>query len=307
MFCFGTRDHRPVLLKEAIGALAIRPEGIYVDATFGRGGHSREILKRLGPHGRLIALDRDPEAVASAKALANDPRFWIVQSDFRELDRVLDALGIEEIDGILFDLGVSSPQLERGERGFSFRREGPLDLRMDPTIGQSAAELLAEIDEERLAEILRRYGEERYAKRIARAIVKARKEAPIGTTLRLAKIVERAVPKREPGKHPATRTFLALRIYLNRELEALEEALEQALSRLKRGGRLVVIGFHSLEDRIVKHFIRRYGRPPPRPRNLPPPLFEPRLKPLGKIKPTSEEISQNRRARSAIMRVAEKL
>lgn len=314
-----TESHRPVLLDEALSRLAIKPGGVFVDATFGRGGHSREILRRLGPSGKLIALDKDPEAIASqeAEALRCDPRFTLVKADFRELSRVLDQLGTKQIDAILLDLGVSSPQLDRAERGFSFLKEGPLDLRMDPKEGPSAAELIARIDEKTLAEILRRYGEERHAKRIAKAIVQARQQKPIWTTTRLAEIVAGAMPNRghrsrrqshrEPGKHPATRTFQALRIYLNRELEALEEVLPQALERLKPGGRLVVISFHSLEDRIVKDFIRRHAKPPPVPRHLPPPPFKPKLRDLGKVKPTREEIAQNPRARSAIMRVAERL
>jgi 16S rRNA (cytosine1402-N4)-methyltransferase len=302
--------HVPVLLHEALDALRIDPRGIYVDATFGRGGHSRAILQRLGPDGRLLALDRDPAAVAAAADIA-DPRFSIVHAPFSELGRVLDERGIQRIDGLLLDVGVSSPQIDDAARGFSFRQDGPLDMRMDPTRGPSAAQWLEEVDEDELAHIIRKYGEERFAKPVARAIVAARQAGPLSSTRQLAQIVATAVRKREPGQDPATRTFQAVRIHLNRELEELEAALGQGLQHLGPRGRLVAIAFHSLEDRLVKQFIRRHSTVPDDLARLP--LREDQLPPrplaaIGRaVKPSAAEIAVNPRARSAVMRVAERI
>jgi 16S rRNA (cytosine1402-N4)-methyltransferase len=301
--------HVPVLLDEALDALRIDPNGIYVDATFGRGGHSRAILQRLGPHGRLLALDRDPTAVVAAADIA-DPRFSIVHAPFSHLGRVLDEHGITHIDGLLLDVGVSSPQIDDAQRGFSFRQDGPLDMRMDPTRGPSAAQWLEEVDEDELAHIIRKYGEERFAKQVARAIVTARQTGPLTGTRQLAQVVAAAVRKREPGQDPATRTFQAVRIHINRELEELEAALGQGLQHLAARGRLVAIAFHSLEDRLVKHFIRRHSTVPDDLARLP--LREDQLPPrplaaVGRaIKPSAAEVAANPRARSAVMRAAER-
>lgn len=301
--------HVPVLLDEALDALRIDPNGIYVDATFGRGGHSRAILQRLGPHGRLLALDRDPAAVVAAADIA-DPRFNIVHAPFSHLGRVLDEHGITHIDGLLLDVGVSSPQIDDAQRGFSFRQDGPLDMRMDPTRGPSAAQWLEEVDEDELAHIIRKYGEERFAQQVARAIVTARQTGPLTGTRQLAQIVAAAVRKREPGQDPATRTFQAVRIHINRELEELEAALGQGLQHLAARGRLVAIAFHSLEDRLVKHFIRRHSTVPDDLARLP--LREDQLPPrplaaVGRaIKPSAAEVAANPRARSAVMRAAER-
>lgn len=301
--------HVPVLLDEALDALRIDPNGIYVDATFGRGGHSRAILQRLGPHGRLLALDRDPAAVVAAADIA-DPRFSIVHAPFSHLGRVLDEHGITHIDGLLLDVGVSSPQIDDAQRGFSFRQDGPLDMRMDPTRGPSAAQWLEEVDEDELAHIIRKYGEERFAKQVARAIVAARQAGPLTGTRQLAQVVAAAVRKREPGQDPATRTFQAVRIHINRELEELEAALGQGLQHLAARGRLVAIAFHSLEDRLVKHFIRRHSTVPDDLARLP--LREDQLPPrplaaVGRaIKPSAAEVAANPRARSAVMRAAER-
>jgi 16S rRNA (cytosine1402-N4)-methyltransferase len=301
--------HVPVLLDEALDALRIDPNGIYVDATFGRGGHSRAILQRLGPHGQLLALDRDPAAVVAAADIA-DPRFSIVHAPFSHLGRVLDEHGITHIDGLLLDVGVSSPQIDDAQRGFSFRQDGPLDMRMDPTRGPSAAQWLEEVDEDELAHIIRRYGEERFAKQVARAIVTARQTGPLTGTRQLAQVVAAAVRKREPGQDPATRTFQAVRIHINRELEELEAALGQGLQHLAARGRLVAIAFHSLEDRLVKHFIRRHSTVPDDLARLP--LREDQLPPrplaaVGRaIKPSAAEVAANPRARSAVMRAAER-
>ncbi len=300
--------HSAVLLTEAIDALAVRPEGTYLDATFGRGGHSRAILAHLGPRGRLVALDRDPEAVAEAASIS-DPRFSISHSPFSELAQVLDSLGIPQLDGALFDLGVSSPQIDDASRGFSFRMDGPLDMRMDPTRGQSAAQWLATASESDIREVIRDYGEERFAKQIAAAIVAARAAEPLGRTRQLAHLVGEAVRTREAGQDPATRTFQALRIYVNRELEEVSLSLPLAAQRVAPGGRLAVISFHSLEDRIVKNFIRSCGMPD-LPRDLPlraSEMPQPLLKPVGKaIKAGTTEVRANPRARSATMRVAER-
>ncbi len=303
--------HQTVLLPEAVDALAIRAdakraEGCYVDATFGRGGHSRLILERLGAHGRLIALDRDPQAVAAATRI-NDARFCVVHASFVELTEVLARLGLEGVDGVLLDLGVSSPQLDDAARGFSFRRDGPLDMRMDTSRGQTAAQWLETASEVEIREVIHDYGEERFAKQIAKAIVAARQREPVVTTAQLAAIVGTAVRTREKNKDPATRTFQAIRIYLNQELAQLSLALPQILELLRPGGRLAVISFHSLEDRIVKRFMRDAARAdvpirlPLRERELP----QPRLRVVGKpLRASAQEIDANPRARSATLRVA---
>jgi len=305
-------EHRPVLLEEALTALNIRADGRYVDGTFGRGGHSGAILARLGPEGRLLALDKDPAAVAEGeRRFGDDPRFVIRQTSFAEIGEVTRTLGwLGKVDGILLDLGVSSPQLDDAERGFSFRHDGPLDMRMDPTRGPSAAEWLAEASEQEIARVLKEYGEERFARRIARAIVQARAEVPIETTGRLASIVAAAVPNREPGKDPATRSFQAIRIFINRELADLQAFLDQVLAVLAPGGRLAVISFHSLEDRLVKRFIREQEKGDRFPPDLPVTAaqLQPRLRAVGKpIRPSETEVRENPRARSAILRVAERL
>ena len=301
-------EHRPVLLSEAVAALAIRANGTYLDATFGRGGHSRAILDSLGPHGRLVALDRDPEAVAAAQEIT-DPRFSIVHAHFSQVGQVLDGAGTGELHGALFDLGVSSPQIDEASRGFSFRIDGPLDMRMDPTRGESAAEWLARANESDIREVIKDYGEERFAKQIAAAIVAARATEPLGRTRQLAKLVGEAVRTREAGQDPATRTFQALRIFINRELEEVSLSLPQAASRLAPGGRLAVISFHSLEDRIVKRFIRAAGTPD-LPRDLPlraSELPRPLLDPVGRaVRASAEEVRANPRARSATLRIAER-
>ena len=303
----GAEDaHQTVLLQEAIDALAIRADGRYVDATFGRGGHSRLILDRLGSGGRLLALDKDPQAVAAA-ARISDARFSVVHASFVELAEVLERLGLEGVDGVLLDLGVSSPQLDDAARGFSFRRDGPLDMRMDTSRGQTAAQWLETASEAEIREVIHDYGEERFAKQIAKAIVAARQREPVVTTGQLADIVGAAVRTREKGKDPATRTFQAVRIYINQELAHLSLALPQVLDLLLPGGRLAVISFHSLEDRIVKHFMRDAARAdvpirlPLRESELP----QPRLRLVGKpVRPTAAEIAANPRARSATLRIA---
>ena len=304
-------QHITVLLNEAVDALAIREDGIYVDGTFGRGGHSRLILSRLGSQGRLIVFDKDPQAIEAAQKLAEqDGRVTVVHDGFSSFQTTLDKLGIEEIDGALFDLGISSPQIDDGARGFSFRFDAPLDMRMDPTRGMSAAEWIATASEQDLHEVIKNYGEERFSRQIARAIVAQREESPIDTTRKLAQLVAQNVRTRERGQDPATRTFQAVRIFINRELEEVEAVLPQVMGRLKQGGRLAVIAFHSLEDRIVKQFVKKYSQHPPLPRwavvkeaDLP----LPPLKAVGKaIKPGVEETASNPRARSAVLRVAER-
>ena len=297
--------HQAVLLREAIEALAVRADGTYVDGTFGRGGHSRAILERLGPQGRLIALDRDPDAERAARAFT-DERFSFVRRRFSELGQVL---GARQVQGMLFDLGVSSPQLEEAQRGFSFRADGPLDMRMDPSQGESAAQWLARAEQQEITEVIRGYGEERFAKQIAAAIAAARGREPLVRTRQLADLVAQAVRTREPGQDPATRTFQALRIHVNRELEEVSLMLPQALAGLSAGGRLALISFHSLEDRIVKRFLQHAARPDV-PRELPlraSEMPQPLLRLLGRAQHASpEETRRNPRARSATLRVAER-
>jgi 16S rRNA (cytosine1402-N4)-methyltransferase len=300
--------HRAVLAAEAVTALALRAGGIYVDLTYGRGGHSREILARLGPAGRLIALDRDPEAVAAGESI-QDPRFLIRHARFAEISSVLDAAGVPAVHGILADLGVSSPQLDTPQRGFSFRADGPLDMRMDPTRGESAAQWLATAQEADIREVIKTYGEERFAQQIAAAVVAARAREPLVRTQQLAHLVAEAVRTREAGQDPATRTFQALRIFVNRELEEVSLMLPQAVARLAPGGRLAVLSFHSLEDRIVKRFLRSLAQPT-LPRDLPiraSEMPQPALRIIGRaVRAGAEEIAANPRARSAVMRVAER-
>lgn len=309
--------HIPVLLDKAIDALAIRADGVYVDGTFGYGGHSRQILSRLGGHGRLIVFDKDPVAISVARSI-QDERLHVVHGSYAGLDETLQALAITGVDGILLDLGVSSMQLEEANRGFSFRHDGPLDMRMDTSHGETAAQWLATVDEATLSEVIRDYGEERYARQIASAIVMERSRRPITATLQLAETVAAVVRARSHGReyrqHPATRTFQAIRIYLNQELEALSLALPMCLSRLNPAGRLVVISFHSLEDRIVKNFMRAQAMEDTLPRKLPVREDErmrqsqQKLLLIGrKIRSDADEIAANPRARSAIMRIAEKL
>ena len=303
--------HVTVLLHEAVDALAVKPDGVYVDGTFGRGGHSRLILSKLGANGRLVVFDKDPQAIAVARQLAEaDKRVQVVHGGFSGFQVALKELGIEAVDGALFDLGVSSPQIDDAERGFSFRYDAPLDMRMDTTRGQTAAQWLAEASEEEIREVIRDYGEERFNSQIARAIVQQRQERPILTTGQLAQLAAQAVRTRERGQDPATRTFQAIRIFINRELEEISAVLPQAAGYLKTGGRLAVIAFHSLEDRIVKQFIRRHSRPAPLPkwvmvRESERP--EPPLREIGKAQRASAaETAANPRARSAVLRVAER-
>jgi 16S rRNA (cytosine1402-N4)-methyltransferase len=300
--------HVPVLLEEAVHALRIREDGIYVDGTFGRGGHSAAILARLGVRGRLLALDQDP--AAHADRAFEDLRLELIHARFSTMTRQLAARGVSQVAGVLLDLGVSSPQLDQARRGFSFSKDGPLDMRMDTTRGETAAEWLNRADEKEIREVVSAHGEERFAKSIAAAIVDARGREPFRTTRQLAEIVGRAVRTREPGQHPATRTFQAVRIHVNQELEELEVTLPQAAALLEPGGRLAVISFHSLEDRIVKNFIRDRSTADTLPRGVPVrarDLPTPQLKAIGRaIKPSDEEVRRNPRARSAILRVAEK-
>jgi len=303
--------HQPVLLREVIDALRVRRNGVYVDATIGRGGHSRALLEQLAVDGRLLLIDQDPEAVRWAfEQFGDDRRVDIEQGNFVRLSEYLQRRQLMgRVDGLLFDLGVSSPQLDRPERGFSFRKDAPLDMRMDPGSGYSAADWLAEATESQMAEVLRRFGEERFARRIARAICIAREHGKIERTGQLRDIVARAVPKWEKGKDPATRTFQAIRIHVNDELAALRQALPQAVSALSPGGRLVVISFHSLEDRIVKRFMRDAARGDAFPADVPirSNALNPQLRIVGKaVRPSADEILDNPRARSAVMRVAER-
>ena len=301
--------HQTVLLREAVEALEVKPSGTYVDGTFGRGGHSRAILAQLGPQGRLFAFDRDPQAIAAAQAIS-DERLIVMHCPFGEMRDALQQHGVSAVDGVLLDVGVSSPQIDEGERGFSFRFDAPLDMRMDTTQGETAASFLASAEIREITEVIKNYGEERFAFQIAKKIVAARSERPIATTGQLAALVREAVRTREPGQDPATRTFQALRIHVNQELEQLALALPQAMNVLTRGGRLVVISFHSLEDRIVKRFMREQSSADNLPKNLPlrsVDLPQPRLRLVGKpVKASAAEISANPRARSAVMRIAER-
>ena len=303
-------SHIPVLLHEALDALCIRSDGIYLDCTFGRGGHSRAILASLDEGGRLIGFDRDPSAVAAAQDLAKkDSRFEIVHTAFSELESALDSIAITRVHGVLMDLGVSSPQLDQAERGFSFQADGPLDMRMDPTSGQSAADWIARADTNEIADVLWVLGEERFSRRIARAIAEARKVEPIVTTAQLSKIVSDAQPKKDQNKHPATRTFQAIRLHINEELSEVEQGLEAAVKRLEVGGRLAVISFHSLEDRLVKRALRDASRLPQGDPRMPLPesVAKPRMRLMGKaIKAGTDELRMNPRARSAVLRVAER-
>ena len=303
--------HQTVLLREAVDALVTTSGGFYVDGTFGRGGHSVQLLQRLDEDGRLLAVDKDPEAATAAEQLASsEPRFTFFHGSFAELPHQLHRMGIDAVDGILLDLGVSSPQLDDGARGFSFQQDGPLDMRMDTTRGETAAQWLAGADEREIASVLRDYGEERFARRIAAAIVAERAQAPIDTTGQLARVVSEANPKWEKHKHPATRSFQAIRIRVNRELEDLEALLDGAIELLRVGGRLVVISFHSLEDRIVKRYMRDMARGKAMPRGVPvtDKELDRRMKIVGKaVKAGPGEVATNPRARSAVMRVAEKI
>lgn len=309
-----TYQHTTVLLDEAVNGLNLRHNGIYIDGTFGRGGHSRLILSQLGADGRLLAIDRDPQAIDAARGI-QDARFSIIHGPFSAVaDYMAERELTGHIDGVLLDLGVSSPQLDDPLRGFSFMRDGPLDMRMDTTRGQSAAEWLAKADAEDIAWVLKTFGEERFAKRIAQAIVAQNQQSPLTRTHELAELIVNASPFREKHKHPATRSFQAIRIYINSELEELERALDGALEVLAPGGRLSVISFHSLEDRLVKRFIRDHSRGPQVPARMP--LTEAQiaeqggkaqLKPVGKMQPSAGEIADNPRARSSVLRFAEKL
>ena len=306
-------QHRTVLLEEAVDALLWRDDGVYVDGTFGRGGHSRRLLERLGPKGRLIAFDKDPQAIAEAAKIA-DPRFSIEHESFATLREALARRGIDKVSGVLLDLGVSSPQIDDPARGFSFRADGPLDMRMDPTRGESAADWLARATLEEMTEVIKDYGEERFAFQIAKALVARRAESdrlgPLDTTGELAQIVGHVVKTREKGKDPATRTFQAIRIHVNQELADLQVVLDAALSLLEQGGRLVVISFHSLEDRIVKRFMQAHASTPAVDRRLPiraVDLPSPPLKIIGRVFASDAEVADNPRARSAVMRVAERI
>ena len=301
-------SHVPVLLEEAVDALRVRESETYVDGTFGRGGHSKAILARLGVRGRLLAFDQDPAAVSSGAI--EDPRLELIHARFSTMKEALAARGIQEVAGVLLDIGTSSPQLDEPARGFSFMRDGPLDMRMDTSRGETAAEFVNRATEEELREVIWRHGEERFAKAVAAAIVDARGREPFRTTRQLAEVVGRAVRTREPGQHPATRTFQAVRIHVNQELEELEVTLPQAAYLLKPGGRLAVVSFHSLEDRIVKNFIRDRSTADKLPRGVPvraKDLPTPQLTAVGRaVKPSEAEVRRNPRARSAVLRVAEK-
>jgi 16S rRNA (cytosine1402-N4)-methyltransferase len=305
------QDHFTVLLHETVQGCVVDPDGIYVDGTFGRGGHSELLLSKLSEHGRLFGIDKDPLAIATGEALAlKDSRFQIINASFAELQEQLQARGIEKIDGLLLDLGVSSPQLDDAERGFSFMRDGPLDMRMDPTSGISAEEWIAKVSAEELARVMKEYGEERFAKRMANAVIRERELQHINRTVQLAEILKEANPAWEKHKHPATRAFQGIRIHLNNELSDLEKILDQSVDVLKVGGRLAVISFHSLEDRMVKRFIRRQEQGRPIPRGLPildTDLGKTMIKMSKAIKPKANEIGGNVRARSAVLRIAERI
>ena len=306
----GRAAHVTVLLDEAVEALAIRAEGVYLDATFGRGGHSRRILERLNEKGRLLAVDRDPMAIVAGQAI-NDPRFHLAHRTFGEIAEAAHDAGVPGVDGVLFDIGVSSPQIDEGERGFSFRHDAPLDMRMDTTRGETAAEWLARAETREITEVIRSYGEERFAFQIAKKVVAARLEQPVVTTGQFSAIVRSAVRTREPGQDAATRSFQALRIHINQELDQLALALPQAVELLRPGGRLVVISFHSLEDRIVKTFLRAQSTADSLPKDLPlraDQLPKPKLRLVGRaVKASAAEVGANPRARSAVMRVAERI
>lgn len=305
-------EHSTVLLHEAIDALVVDPDGLYVDGTFGRGGHTAELLSRLSVKGSVIAIDKDLDAIASGSArFADDDRLSLLHGTFADLTSIVEQAGMQgNVSGVLLDLGVSSPQLDQADRGFSFMRDGPLDMRMDTSKGQSAAEWIASADEQEIAKVIKEFGEERFARRMAAAIVRERTESPIERTVQLAKILAEAHPAWERGKHPATKAFQAIRIFINRELADLEELLEQVIDSLAIGGHLVVISFHSLEDRRVKRFIRDQHRGIKLPKNLPIPDVDRgvRLIKVGKaIKPSAIEVENNVRARSAVMRIAERV
>lgn len=308
-----TFTHTSVLLHESISALAIRENGTYVDATFGRGGHSRLILEHLGAGGRLIAFDRDLSAIEASKQFANDNRFQIIHSAFSAMESELEKLElIGKIDGVLMDLGVSSPQLDDAERGFSFMKDGPLDMRMDTSKGQSAADWLAHAELDEITRVIKECGEEKFGKRIAHAIVETRDENPLTTTLQLAKLIDEAVPVKDKFKHPATRAFQGIRIFINDELGEIERGLDAAVNVVAPGGRIAVISFHSLEDRFVKRFMRDLAKGMNVPAGLPIPQAEidasKKLKTIGKaIKPSNSEVTDNVRSRSSVLRVAERL
>ena len=304
--------HRPVLLDEVLDALRVKPDGLYVDGTFGRGGHTAALLERLQSQGRVLAFDKDPAALAfAASRFEGEPRLIVRRGSFGDLRAVVTELGWQgKVDGVLLDLGVSSPQLDDAARGFSFLNDGPLDMRMDPDSGVSASDWLAAADAGEIADVLWRYGEERHSRRIARAIVAQRDSAPLCSTRQLAELIAAVAPQREGRKHPATRSFQAIRIFINRELQDLETVLPQAVDVLAPGGRLAVISFHSLEDRMVKRFIRDQQRGPQLPPDLPvvPAAYVPRLRAVGKaVRPGPEEVRANPRARSAVLRVAERM
>ncbi len=305
-------EHLPVLLNETITALDVKADGFYVDGTFGRGGHARKVLAQLSEHGRLLGLDKDPQAIAEGQQLSqDDPRFSIEQCSFADLATPINArLWQNKVDGILLDIGVSSPQIDQADRGFSFQKDGPLDMRMNPNAGISAAEWLATAKVEDITFVIKTLGEEKFGKRIANAIVETREHTPITSTTQLAKLVDKAMPFREKNKHPATRTFQAIRIYINNELDDLKTGLEQSLDVLAVGGRLAVITFHSLEDRIVKRYFRDEARGDDLPSNFPIRADElnPSVKLIGKaIKAGDAELGMNPRARSAVLRIVEKL
>ena len=309
----GVLQHVTVLLDEAVDSLSVKTDGVYVDGTYGRGGHSKKILNQLGPKGRLLVIDKDPTAIKDAvNAVGEDGRSAIFHGSFADLDQAIDSNGFpENFDGLLLDLGVSSPQIDDGERGFSFQRDGALDMRMNPEVGVSAAEWIAEASESEIMDVLWKYGDERFARRIVKSIVTTREAKPLETTLQLANLISAAVPRKFHGKkHPATKSFQAIRIFINQELADLERCLEVAVKRLNVGGRLVVISFHSLEDRMVKRFFKKQSTPPSVPRGLPIQNAELAMpfKLIGKaIKPNQDEVAENVRSRSSVMRILERL
>ena len=303
--------HIPVLKREALSALAIKNDGVYLDATLGRGGHAQAIAEQIGDSGRLICMDRDPRAIELGRQrFADDPRVEVLHGEFRRMTELLrEFTDVQNVDGILMDLGVSSPQLDQAERGFSFMRDGELDMRMDPSQGESAAQWLARVEENDLAKVLFELGEEKFARRIAKAIVVTREQSRIDSTLQLASIIENSIPRKERHKHPATRSFQAIRMHINQELTQISEALPQAVKLLNAGGRLAVISFHSLEDRLVKRFMRDLATPRLPPKNIPvtDTDYQTPLTLVGRaIKPGAEEVTRNPRARSSVLRVAER-